>query len=182
MLNPFGWLNSKQSEIYEWWQRKKPSEKWDFIIKIGRVTSNAIGVHVLDDMRVNWFSATGGILLFLFFALNFYTMQYYWFRGAFVRGLECTYLVGFVIGVRISFHEVILFLMLNACVSLAESLHVLGICWAASFQIQCRHSFLWRLFLQIKLEVDAIQTLTSQTHCRAVENHHFHFADAVSWI
>lgn len=85
--------------MQELWHVKTPPEKWDFIIKIGQMSSNSIGIHVFDHMKFRWFGTTSGVFLLLFFVLIFYTIQYYWLRGAFVRGMECTYLVGFVIGV-----------------------------------------------------------------------------------
>lgn len=99
MLNLFRLLNVKLILVRQWWQAKTSPEKWDFIIKIGQMSSNSIGIHVFDHMKLNWLSATSGLFLILFFVLDIYTIQYYWLRGAFVRGLECTFLVGFVIGV-----------------------------------------------------------------------------------
>lgn len=109
MYNPFRWLKLKKYGIEKWWQDKTPPEKWDFIIEIGKMSSNAIGVHIFDSVKIFWFTFGSGVLLLLFFALDFYTIQYYWFRGAFVRGSESTYVVGFVIGVRVAVHSTILF-------------------------------------------------------------------------
>lgn len=96
---PLRWFKLKKRKIENWWHVKTPPEKWDFIIEIGKKVSNVIGVHTFDHMKVNWFTATGGVFVMLYFVLNIYTIQYYWFRGAFVRGFECTYTVGLVIGV-----------------------------------------------------------------------------------
>lgn len=86
--------------IREWWQLKSFGQKWDFILNIGIFAGHLIGVRTFSDMKVNWYSASGGVAIILFFSLNFYTIQYYLRFGAFVRGMECTYLVGVVIGVR----------------------------------------------------------------------------------
>lgn len=85
--------------IQEWWQTKSFGEKWDFILGIRIFAGHLIGVRTFSDMKVNWYSASGGVAIVMFFSLNLYTIQYYLRRGAFVRGMECTYLVGVVIGV-----------------------------------------------------------------------------------
>lgn len=102
MCNPFRWLKMKQCGIEKWWHVKTPPEKWDFIIGIGKMSGNAIGVHIFDSVKIFWFTFGSGVLLLIFFSLDIYTIQYYWLRGAFVRSLESTYVVGFVIGVCLS--------------------------------------------------------------------------------
>lgn len=92
-------MNLMFQRIQEWWQTKSFGEKWDFILGIGIFAGHLIGVRTFSDMKVNWYSASGGVAIVMFFSLNLYTIQYYLRRGAFVRGMECTYLVGVVIGV-----------------------------------------------------------------------------------
>lgn len=137
MFNLFRLLSQQLHSIREWWHNKTPANKWNFIIKIGQMSSNSIGIHVYDHRKVSWFTATGGVFLVLFFVLNIYTMQYYWLRSAFVRGLECTYLVGFVIGVRTTsskFHrgQKTFKTKFWHC-SFLECVYVLGIGWTTSF-------------------------------------------------
>lgn len=100
IFSPFRLLKLKFGYIKERWQFKSPPQIWDFIIEIGRITSNLMGVHVFDHMKNNWFSATGGVLLIVYFILDIYTFQYYSLRGEFARGLECLHVVGVVMGVR----------------------------------------------------------------------------------
>lgn len=98
-FNPFQKLKSKFRRTREWWQIKSPSEKWDFICNIGKVSGNLIGVHVFSDLKIYWYSGSCAVMIAMFFTLVFYTLQYYLLRGEFVRGMECTYLTGVVIGV-----------------------------------------------------------------------------------
>lgn len=89
----------KFQQIKTWWQRKNPAEKWDSIINFGKTFGNLIGVRVLGDVRVNWFSSLCAICGVIFFALVLYTFQYDLRRGAFVRAMESTYVVGIVVEV-----------------------------------------------------------------------------------
>lgn len=93
-------LRSKIRRICEWWHTKSPAEKWDLIYAIGRKMCDLIGVRVLSDNRVNWYSACGGLSATLYVLLNIYTIQYYLRHDEFVRGMECMFMVGLVIGVR----------------------------------------------------------------------------------
>lgn len=100
MSNPFQTLRSKIQRTQEWWQIKSPAEKWDFIYKIGKVLSHSVGIRVYSDMKVYWYSLSCGLMITIFFTLDLYTIQYYIRRNAFVRGMECTYVLGVVVGVR----------------------------------------------------------------------------------
>lgn len=106
VFKPFATVRSKIHLIREWWGAKSPGEKWDSIYDIGRAMCDLIGVRVLSDNRVNWFSACGGLSAALYVLLNIYTIQYYLRRDEFVRGMECMFLVGVVIGVN---EKIILF-------------------------------------------------------------------------
>lgn len=97
---PFQTLISKFHRITNWWNNKSPTQKWDSITKIAIVPGHLIGVHLFCDLKINWYSASCAVMIGMFFSLNFYTIQYYLRQGAVVRGMECTYLVGVVVGVR----------------------------------------------------------------------------------
>lgn len=86
--------------IHEWWQVKSPAEKWDLIYNIGKVAGDLIGVHLFRDVRIFWYSGSCALMIATFFILVLYTVQYYLLRGDYIRGMECTYLTGVVIGVR----------------------------------------------------------------------------------
>lgn len=86
--------------IHEWWSNKSPAEKWESIIGIAKTFGNLVGVRVFSDLRLYWYSASPGVCIGIFYLLNLYTIQYYLRRGSFVRGMECTYLIGAVVGVR----------------------------------------------------------------------------------
>lgn len=92
-------LKSKFNRILNWWKHKTPAQKWDSILLLGIIPGHLIGVHLFCDLLINWYSASCALMIAMFFTLNFYTIQYYMRRGAFVRGMESTYLVGVVVGV-----------------------------------------------------------------------------------
>lgn len=99
MFNSFNTLKSKYQNAQRAWQSKSPADKWDTIHNIGRFESDIIGIRLFSDMKVNWYSASCGVLIVIFFLLDIYTIQYYLRRNEFVRGMECTYVVGIVVAV-----------------------------------------------------------------------------------
>lgn len=94
MLNTFGILQSKYRNIRKKWQEKTPKRKWDFIFNIGRVMSELIGLRIFSDMKIYWYTASSAVLLTLNYFVTAYTIQYYFRRSEFVRGIECTCFVG----------------------------------------------------------------------------------------
>lgn len=111
MFKLFLTLRSKIRCIREWWQAKSPAEKWDTIYNTGRKMCDFIGIHVLSDMRVNWYSASGGLSGAIYLFLTIYTIQYYLRRDEFVRAMECGFLVGLVIAVRVKVGRDLMFLL-----------------------------------------------------------------------
>lgn len=101
MFSPFRAPRLKIQRIREMWQAKSPSEKWDSMYNSGRMMCDFIGIRVLSDMHVNWYSASCGISAALYVFMNIYTVQYYVRRNEFIKGMECTFLVGLVVGVCI---------------------------------------------------------------------------------
>lgn len=85
--------------VHKWWTTKSPSEKWDSIIGIAKISGDLDGIRVFTDAKVYWYTATPGVCIGVFYLLNLYTIQYYMRRGEFVRGMECMYLIGAVVGV-----------------------------------------------------------------------------------
>lgn len=125
--------------IHEWWSNKIPAEKWETIISIAKISGNLVGVRVFSDLRVYWYSASPGICIGIFYLLNLYTIQYYMRRGAFVRGMECTYLIGAVVGVCEMICEISQANLCTYCLfqTFLEYVYVLGNSWTTSFQIPC---------------------------------------------
>lgn len=104
VMNLLQKLKSKfQFRSIRWWRVKSPEEKWDFIQSFGRSAGDLIGVRLFTDLKLMLYTATCAVLIVMFFALEFYTIQYYLRRGAVVRGMESTYLIGVATGVRNEF-------------------------------------------------------------------------------
>lgn len=103
MLNPFkAYKNLVLSirGVRRSWMAKSPPEKWNTIHDFGQSLCELIGIRVFSDMKNDWYTASCGVCAFIYFALDFYTIQYYLRRNDFVKVIECTYLVGAVVGVR----------------------------------------------------------------------------------
>lgn len=56
--------------------------------------SELIGIRVYTDMKNYWYTATSAVLITIHFILTAYTIQYYFRRNEFVRGIECTCFIG----------------------------------------------------------------------------------------
>lgn len=102
MLTPYKWLRSKLWRTQEWWHSKDPEQKWDTIHEFGRIICELIGIRVFSDMKNYWYSASCGVCAFVYFALEFYTIQYYLRRSDFVEATQCAYLICAVVGVSLS--------------------------------------------------------------------------------
>lgn len=93
-------LRTRLQAVRQRWQLKNPTEKWTSICKFAKVTHQLIGIRLFDDRKNYWYTASAGICAAIYFLLNFYTIHYYLFRREFVRLIECSYLIGPVVGVR----------------------------------------------------------------------------------
>lgn len=106
MFYPLKELRLKYQSVQENWSAKTPTEKWHAIHDIADMISRLVGIHAYSDLKVYWYSASCGILGMIYILLNIYTVQYYLRRGEFVRGMQCTYLVGMSVAVSsFAFHD-----------------------------------------------------------------------------
>lgn len=94
-------LLTKIRGIRQWWMSKSPRYKYETIHNVSRVVCASIGIRVFSDQRNYWYTASCGVCAVIYFALDFYTIQYYLRRNEFVKIIECTYLIGIVIAVRL---------------------------------------------------------------------------------
>ena len=99
MFNPVKLFKWNFHRLNEWWRAKNPREKWISIDIFGRRICESIGVRAYTDQKNYWYTASSGVAAGLYFALNIYTIQYYFHRNQFDKIVECTFLVGAVIGV-----------------------------------------------------------------------------------
>lgn len=74
----FDWPRKKCREIQLNLLHMTPYKKWDVAWKIGKVTTNIIGIHVLDDCKWNWLTPLGILVGIEQSSLTAYTMWYYW--------------------------------------------------------------------------------------------------------
>lgn len=114
------------------WKIKSPSKKWDTIHEFGQLLCELIGIRVFGDMENYWYTASCGVCAFIYFALDFYTIQYYLRRRDFVKVIECSYLVGVVVGVRIYHPKKVEHLKMSKFI-LVGRYYVLGISWSKPF-------------------------------------------------
>lgn len=99
MFAPFEQLRLKIGRIQDWWQVKSPHQKWIAMEVFGTRILGLIGIRTLTDMKNYWYTASSGVAAALYFALDIYTIQYYFHRDEFDKIVECTFLVGAVVGV-----------------------------------------------------------------------------------
>lgn len=101
MINPYQWFRTQLRKIHDWWHTKNPKQKWDTIHDFGRIICDSIGIRIFSDMKNDWYTASATVCAIIYFVLNFYTIQYYLHRNDFVKIIECTYLIGFAVGVSL---------------------------------------------------------------------------------
>lgn len=94
-------LLTKIRGIRQWWLIKSPSEKFEAIRVISSMVCESIGIRIIRDQKIYWYTASCGVCAIIYFALDFYTIQYYLRQNEFVKIIECTYLFGIVIAVRL---------------------------------------------------------------------------------
>lgn len=95
MYNLFKIIESKQED----WHKKNPKQKWQTIYDTADAMSKIIGLRFFSDMKVNWYSYTCGVMIFIYFSTVAYTIQFYFKKGEILKGLECTCVIGLVISV-----------------------------------------------------------------------------------
>lgn len=92
------------------WNIRSPGQRWRIVYLIGKASSDLIGVTVYGDMKNYWYSYFPGLMGFFHISMVFYTVWYYFSRGEYKRGMECTITSGFVITVlriRLYSHKII---------------------------------------------------------------------------
>lgn len=112
-------LNPKKvfNEFEEEWRKKTPGQKWQTLYSFcDKVAKNIVGIRVFSDMKVNWFSYSGGACSFLYFIFVFYTLWKSHDRGDLLIGMQCTCTTGMLIVVgpkSILLHFVKIILIVN---------------------------------------------------------------------
>lgn len=86
--------------LKEEWRMKTPKQKWIFIYNIPAKLGELIGVRVLTDLKVFWYSYICLAAGFVQFSTVAYTVWIYYQRGRFLEGLQCTSTLGIVISVN----------------------------------------------------------------------------------
>lgn len=102
MFQIFKRLRSKIHGIRQWWMAKSATEKYEKIRICSRLICELIGIRIFSDMKNYWYTVSCGVCAIIYFSLDFYTIQYYLYRREFVKIIECTYLFGIAIAVRVT--------------------------------------------------------------------------------
>lgn len=100
ILNPLITLRATLHEIRNWWLNQRPAHKWMLISDFGRMICETIGIRNFSDMKNYWYTASGGVCLLIYTILDVYTIYYHWRRNEIIKIAECSYLIGYSIGVR----------------------------------------------------------------------------------
>lgn len=102
MLESFNLLRTFR-EVEERWQMKTAKERWISIYNFGgKMTETLVGVRIFSDMKVYWFSYSGGTLMMIHFASMFNTLWVSHKRNDLLTGLQCTGTLGMCISVSVS--------------------------------------------------------------------------------
>lgn len=171
MFATFKPLKWNINRIKGWWQAKSPRQKWIAMELFGRRICELIGIRTYTDMKNYWYTASSGVTAAIYFALNIYTIQYYFYRNEFDKIVECTFLVGAVIGVSLNLNLNLGIILIKFSpkknlfpLSFSSKAfdYVLEIDWTASLQIATADIILWNLFLQCgyRYKINAIQNST----------------------
>lgn len=96
MFNPIEWWKKYKKE----WQLKTPKQKWLLIYSIGAKMSDLIGVTTFGDVRNYWYSYFPGFVGLIYFSTVIYTLGFYFTKGEFARGMQCTCTIGVVFSVH----------------------------------------------------------------------------------
>ena len=85
--------------VKEKWMAKSPKQMWQSIYDFTDKTLKLIGIRVLDDMKNYWLTASLGLSVLIYYTVLIYTIQYYFKRDEYLRGMECNCVHGHVITV-----------------------------------------------------------------------------------
>lgn len=96
MLNPL----KSWRKFHEDWRMKTPKQKWFFIYGIGAKICDSMGVRVYSDMKNYWYSYFNGFIGIIYLGTLLYTLWFYFVKGEFARGLQCTCTIGIVFSVK----------------------------------------------------------------------------------
>lgn len=75
---------------------KTPKQKWEMVFNIDSLICGLVGLRVFRDMQNKWYSYFGAAMSFGYTFLVIYTLWFYFHRGEYLKGMECTYTAGTV--------------------------------------------------------------------------------------
>lgn len=93
-------INEWVKKVEAFWHVKTAKQKWQTIMSVSVKMTESMGIRVFSDMKVYWYSYLCGSLMVMYVILVAYTLLYYFLRGEYLRGLDCTYTAGTVSLVR----------------------------------------------------------------------------------
>lgn len=85
------------------WTKKSPKQKWQVVFNFGAKSFELCGVRVYTDMKVHWYSYLLVLAALIYVIMVSYTIWFFFKQGEYFKGLECTYTVGIVTSVCISY-------------------------------------------------------------------------------
>lgn len=82
------------------WSKKAPKDKWLFLYNIPRTMFELVGVRVFSDLKVNWYSQLGNLLVLYYGSMTSYTLYYYHCKNQLMYGTRCLCGIGILISVK----------------------------------------------------------------------------------
>lgn len=85
--------------LIEQWRQKSPKQKWLFIYNINDIMLRMLGIRILNDMKIYWFTCFCIVISLIHFPTSYYTIWIYYERGDILTGMQCTCSCGALIPV-----------------------------------------------------------------------------------
>lgn len=93
-------LEQKFHEYQHQWHSMASKQKWKFLYNIPKKILESIGVRVLSDCKLNWYSSFVFILVYYYVFMCAYTLYYFHMKGQLFFGARCLLGVGITTSVR----------------------------------------------------------------------------------
>lgn len=80
---------SKLKLFLQEWHASPPISRFNRFYSIGTFCGNLMGIRMLSDCRIVWYSGSVGLCLVLYYTLAIYTLVHCALQGHFADGLPC---------------------------------------------------------------------------------------------
>lgn len=93
-------LLAKIRNFLENWQQKPSKEKFQILYNIPKTMFELVGVRVFSDLKLNYYSHLGNVMIFYYVSMVTHTIYYWSKRDKFIFGTRCLCGMGIMISVK----------------------------------------------------------------------------------